>query len=378
MRPGAQQIDTPKGVSGGRVRGRLLVIAAATLAAPLVMHGCLPGESGVGSQQGEPIAGATVLGQLGEAPGQFAYPRALEQDGSHLWVVDKSARVQELDPVTGECIAWFRMPEFELGKPVGITCGPGPDGGRLLYIPDTHYHRVMVYRPPARPAATNSAAATLRPVEPELVASFGSYGDGPGQFIYPTDIAILPTADGLRMERLYVTEYGGNDRVSVYDRDFNFLFSFGSFGIAEEEAPDAIVFQRPQCIEIDPAAGEVYVVDSRNHRIGRFTLDGHLKGWIGGPHHSGRALGEFRYPYAMALLGDGTALVAEFGNNRVQRVDLATGEGLRVWGRAGRARGELATPWAITVMGQRTFVLDSGNNRIVAFPTPPPARKRGA
>lgn len=352
--------------------------AAAVLAA-LSLLGCLP-DNGVGSEQGEPIAGAKVLGGLGEAPGQFAYPRAIEQDGTNLWVVDKSARVQELDPATGECRLWFRMPDSELGKPVGLTAGLGPGGERLLYIADTHYHRIMVYRPPA-PTDAQGPAAAMRPVEPELVASFGGYGTGPGEFIYPTDIAILPSADGTRLERLYITEYGGNDRVSVFDRDFKFLFSFGTPGMADDgddAAPGTPVFQRPQCIEIDPAAGEVYVVDSRNHRIGRFTLEGALKGWIGGPHRSGRGLGDLRYPYAMALLGDGTALVAEFGNNRVQRIDLATGEGLRVWGRPGRGRGELATPWAIAVLNQKVFVLDSGNSRIVSFPTPPLARRRGA
>lgn len=359
-------------LSGNRLR-RVGVIAAA-LGAGALVAGCFPDKAGQ-AEGGERIAGSTTLGSLGEAPGQFAYPRAIDNDGSHLWVVDKSARVQQLDAATGECLAWFEMPEEELGKPVGITVGPGPDGDQLLYIPDTHYHRVMVYKPPKAPPRTGPTF-TMRPVQAELIASFGSYGSGPGQFIYPTDVAVLTTPDGSRLERLYVTEYGGNDRVSVYDREFNFLFSFGGYGLGED--PGAAEFQRPQSIAVDAAAGEVYVVDSRNHRIGRFTLDGQLKGWIGSPQRAGRGLGEFRYPYGLALLGDGTAMVCEFGNNRVQRVDLATGEGLRVWGRPGRGEGELATPWGITVMGSRTFILDSGNNRIVSFPTPPTSRRRGA
>lgn len=37
----------------------------------------------------------------------------------------------------------WQMPQWKLGKPVGLSVGP--DGN--LWVPDTHYHRVVVYTP---------------------------------------------------------------------------------------------------------------------------------------------------------------------------------------------------------------------------------------
>jgi hypothetical protein len=335
------------------------------------------------------IRGSTTLGGLGDTPGRFGCPRALDADcagGGSLWVVDKTARVQRIDPVTGRCLAWWRMPEYELGKPVGVTVVPSARAGAgnpgeevVVYIPDTHYSRVMVYSVPA--SGPNGAAATGGGTEPVLVRRVGTYGTEPGQFIYPTDVAVLAgTGGGDRPDRIYVSEYGGNDRVSVFDGDWNFKFSFGSFGSGDGsegstgEGAGGVWFNRPQSICLVRSAGGqatgLLVADSRNHRLGRFTLDGALVRWYGSPESPGDGPGQFCYPNGVFDLGDGTALVAEYGNNRVQRVDLATGTGLGAWGRPGRGEGELATPWAVTVLGDRTFVLDTGNNRVVAFPTP--------
>jgi hypothetical protein len=71
------------------------------------------------------------------------------------------------------------------------------------------------------------------------------------------------------------------------------------------------------------------------------------------------------FPYSVALLGDSTVLVTEFGGARLRRVDPRTGVSLGVFGIAGRGEGELATPWAAVVDGRVTYVLDSGNNRVV-------------
>ncbi len=297
-----------------------------------------------------------VIGELGQSPGQFIYPRAIDNDGSAIWVIDKSARVQRLDPKTGDPLCEWTMPNSALGKPVGITIAPGEDGTPAVYVPDTHYNRVMVYSVP------NSMGA-----QPKLLREVGENGFGPGQFTYPTDIAVLTGPDG-KPVRIFVAEYGGNDRINIFDGAFNFLSSFGSMGDSAD--PANIQFDRPQSIAIEPTMHELIVTDSSNHRLGRFTLDGKLIAWIGSPETAGTGPGQFRYPYGLYLPGDGTALVSEFGNNRVQMVDLKTGAGLGVWGRGGRGDGEVITPWGVTVLGKTAFILDSGNNRVVAFPAP--------
>ena len=173
-----------------------------------------------------PITPQVVWGETGGRPGQFFYPRALDADrNGRIWIIDKTARVQALDPDTGDPLFTWRMPNYQLGKPTGMTFAPGPDGRELLYIADTHYHRIMVYRTPTTPGQRE-----------QLVASFGSYGDQPGQFIYPTDVAVLTDQQTGLPTRIYVSEYGGNDRISVFDPDYNFLFAFGSPGSSADPA----------------------------------------------------------------------------------------------------------------------------------------------
>jgi DNA-binding beta-propeller fold protein YncE len=201
---------------------------------------------------------------------------------------------------------------------------------------------------------------------PELVSSFGSIGQGPGQFTYVTDVGILKAADGKSVERLYVSEYGGNDRISVFDgADHKFLFAFGAYGSSADAA--SVQFSRPQSVEVDEARRLLVVTDACNHRIGVFGLDGKLIRWIGSPETAGGGPDQFAYPYGLVLLGDGTALCTEFGNHRVHHVDYVRGKALEVLGMPGRGRGQFTNPWAITVMGDLVYVLDSGSDRIQAF-----------
>ncbi|MFN7021194.1 MAG: hypothetical protein ACK4WH_07700, partial [Phycisphaerales bacterium] len=331
--------------------GTWRTVTAAAGAMAVVISGC-----DRAPEAGMPIAAQVTFGGLGDTPGRFGYPRAIDgsTDGKSLWVIDKTARVQKIDAATGKALASWRMPDSEVGKPVGFCVAPGPgaDGtwrDELLYIADTHYARVMVYEPGDE--------------RPRLVGRFGSYGQGDGQFIYPTDVAVLLGPDGRSVERIYVGEYGGNDRISVFDGGYRFLFSFGAWGDGRDTRE--VKFARPQSLLIMDVDGkkELVVADSANHRLGRFTLEGQLIGWIGTPDRTGDGPGEFRFPYGLAGVGDGTVMVSEFGGNRVQRIDVASGRSLGSWGRAGRGEGELAAPWAVAVLGRRTFVVDSGNNR---------------
>lgn len=294
----------------------------------------------------------TVLGEVGSNPGQFVYPRAMDAGNGWLWVIDKTARVQRIDPRTGDCRGGWRMPEMELGKPTGVTVFAPDNGTELVIVPDTHYHRVMVYRP--NPAGQDGA---------ELVLSFGSYGEGDGQLIYPTDVVVIPTADGATVDRYYVAEYGGHDRVSIFDAQGAFIRSFGVFGVAEH--PEQAEFNRPQSMVLDSGRNELLITDSANHRVGRFTLEGEVIEWHGSPALAGTGPGQLRYPYGITLLPDGTALVSEFGNNRLQRLDPQTGRWLEVFVAPDSLREPLRTPWTTCVMDGSVFVLDSGNNRVL-------------
>lgn len=280
---------------------------------------------------GDPAQPDAVWMSTGTAAGQTVYPRAISYSkvDDTFVIVDRVARVQRLDRDGNHLAAWT-MPESQYGKPVGISVGP--DGN--IYVPDTHYHRVMVYSPTG-----------------QLLRQWGSLGKEKGQFIFPTDIAFD------ELGRVFVSEYGEHDRVQVFDAVGTYLYEFGSFGDRDGQ------FSRPQSMVIDK--GLVYVTDSCNHRLVVFKTDGTFVRNIGGV---GSELGQFRFPYGMDIDSDGRLIVCEFGNNRVQLVDKESGKGLKTWGSAGRETGQLAYPWGVAVDKRgRVVAVDSGNNRLQVF-----------
>ncbi len=302
---------------------RVKAAAAAVWLALTVVGGCDRREAG------GPRPVLTFGGQ-GLGPGQFVYPRAIAvaPDGC-VFVVDKTARIQRFDADGRFQISW-RMPEWEAGKPTGLFVDRR---GRVL-VADTHYHRVMIYDRDGR----------------EL-GRFGTRGTGAGQFELTTDVA---EGDG---GGLYVSEYGGNDRISRFAPDGCCTGSFGG----PEAGPAAL--RRPQSLVWDPR-GSLWVADAVNHRICRFSPDGRLLQSFG---RMGAGPGQLKYPYGLALCPDGTLLVSEFGNNRVQRFDRS-GASLGTWGGTGREPGRFLGPWGVAVgPGRRVYVLDSGNNRVQVF-----------
>lgn len=270
--------------------------------------------------------------ETGVGPAQVVYPRgiAYSKTDDSFFIVDRQARIQHLDH-DGKFVAQWKTPAWEQGKPVGLSVGP--DGN--VYVPDTHYHRVLVYKPDGEGP----------------IREWGGKGTEPGKFIYPTDIAF--DAKG----NIFVSEYGDNDRVQVFDRDAKFLYQFGKFGDGPGE------FSRPQSMVID--GDLVYITDACNHRLEVFKTDGTFVRTMG---HVGSGLGEYRFPYGLDMDSSGRLIVCEFGNNRVQLIDKETGKGLGAWGMAGREPGEMAYPWGVAVDKRgRVVAVDAGNNRLQVF-----------
>lgn len=359
MRSGGGTIENSDGADR-QASGWRCALFSCALVSLLLMASCERRETG------GRVSVVATIGEVGIWPGQFVMPRGMDVASGTLVVVDKTARIQLIDPESGKSEGEWKTPRHEKGMPIGLTMAT-LGGKRVLLVADTHEHRVLVYD--ASGGGVKGAEGGARRTAWEIIGEFGSFGYGPGEFIYVTDVAVAH--DPVLGTRIYVSEYGGNDRVSVFDGSFRFLFSFGTFGTGRDES--RVEFNRPQSLLFDPVRRELLVADSCNHRIGRFTLDGELLGWIGEAGEPGSALGAFRYPYSMAMLDDGTVLVAEYENSRVQRVDVQRGVGLETFGTPGRGEGQLAGPWAICVIDRTAYVLDTGNNRIVAFRSPRPA-----
>jgi len=268
-----------------------------------------------------------VFGSMGLGPGAFHYPRAItaEPNGS-LFVVDKSGRVQRFASDGTFELSW-RMPDTSAGFPVGLS--RHPDG--RIFVADTHCHRVLVFDR-----------------DGHQLDSFGREGTGDGAFLLPTDVTF--DAAG----KVYVSEYGGNDRISVWSPDLSFVRHLGVEPIAGAR------LSRPAGIDID---GEqtLWIADACNHRLVRMSLDGDVIGVFGS---FGEAPGQLRYPYDLCVTPEQTILVCEYEGNRLQWFSK-DGRSLRVWGHPGRELGALFAPWGACVgPGNRTYVVDSLNNRI--------------
>jgi sugar lactone lactonase YvrE len=271
-----------------------------------------------------------VWGHVGLGNGQFSKPRAMAIDANdELYIVDMTARIQVFD-VDGRYLRGWRMPEFETGKPTGLTI---TSDGHLL-VADTHYFRILTYTASGQLLAEKTLGGTL--------------GQRPGEFGFVTDV--VRDAAG----NYYVSEYGELDRIQKFSPDREFVLQWGGHGSEPGQ------FQRPQHLEIDEQ-GHLWVADACNHRIQVFDESGKLIA-MWGTHGSAR--GQMHYPYCFVLDGAGHVLVSEFGNHRVQKFTL-DGRSVACWGGEGRAPGRLFNPWALVLDSRgRVHVLDSMNHRV--------------
>ncbi|MBM4429747.1 MAG: hypothetical protein FJ026_05265, partial [Chloroflexi bacterium] len=135
-----------------------------------------------------------------------------------------------------------------------------------------------------------------------------------------------------------------------------FLFAIGV------QAP-AGQFNSPRGVAV-AADGTVYVADTDNHRIQRFSSIGQFLGTWGS---QGSGDGQFWYPHGVAVAPDGTVYVVDTYNHRIQFFS-PTGTFLSKWGSQGNSDGQFQSPTGISVAPDGTVcVADSGNHRIQRF-----------
>ncbi len=167
---------------------------------------------------------------------------------------------------------------------------------------------------------------------------FGSFGSGPGQFSsYAAGIAVNPASGDV-----YVVDVE-NARVERFDADGNFLSAFGTPGAADGQFDFA---SSPSGIAIDSSDGSVYVADAGNNRIQKFTAGGSFSLAFGS---AGAGSGELNGPRGVAVdPSSGEVYVADTGNNRVQKFD-STGSYIGQFGSQGSDDGQFSGPTDIAV-----------------------------
>jgi DNA-binding beta-propeller fold protein YncE len=185
---------------------------------------------------------------------------------------------------------------------------------------------------------------------PATWAAWGSEGGGNGQFDGPEGVAVDAAGN------VYVADTY-NDRIQKFTSAGAFLTQWGSSGIGNGQ------FQGPEDIAVD-TNGNVYVADTGHNRIQKFTLAGaYIAHW----GSAGSGNGQFNYPGGIAVDSSGNVYVADTGNNLIQKFTSA-GTFITQWGGSGSGHGQFAEPQGVAVDGAgNVYVADMLNCLIQKF-----------
>ena len=142
------------------------------------------------------------------------------------------------------------------------------------------------------------------------------------------------------------------------------LHAWGSFADVSKGAAPGGTFNEPWGIAVGPD-GSVYVADTWNHRIQKFSADGEfLTMWGHGPSDTPDA---FYGPRGLAVDAQGYVFVADTGNKRIMVFD-ANGTLLSQFGSPGLGDGQFDEPVGVTVDAAGTvYVTDTWNQRVQVF-----------
>jgi len=182
-----------------------------------------------------------------------------------------------------------------------------------------------------------------------LIKTWGDKGAEFGQFNEPTGIAVF-------QNEVFVSD-SRNGRIQVFDLDGRFKKQFGTSGNGQSK------LARPMNLSI--AQGKLYVADYFKDSILVYSLKGEYLHRIG---LSGDQPGQFNAPGGVAVDQSGQIYVADFHNQRVQKL-TSDGTFIRQWGSTGKAgtfAGKLSYPTAVAVNDKGwLYIADGYNDRVL-------------
>ncbi len=206
------------------------------------------------------------------------------------------------------------------------------------------------------PTFEDPYADKLLELEPTLI--LGGEGVSPGDFFQPRDLAVAPGGE------IYVADTG-NHRIEKFSPEGELITTWGGFADASLGDAPGGTFNEPWGVAVGPT-GDVYVADTWNHRIQWFSPQGEFKGMIGA-EGLGEGVDAFWGPRDVAVDGQGRIFVADTGNKRI-KVYGPDGTYLTQFGGAGYLPGMLDEPVGLAIdPSGRIYVADTWNRRIQVF-----------
>lgn len=194
-------------------------------------------------------------------------------------------------------------------------------------------------RYPERPDVLSETVT--QPLNLTWLATLGSPGNRPGQFLEPRDVAVLPGGD-------LVVADTANRRVQVIDPQGTPLRLILG-------APDN--FQEPLALGVN-SRREILVLDSTQQWVYRYGPTGELIDRFGGP------TAYLFHPRGLAVFNDDTVAIADTGTSRIVLFN-STGNQAGVIGGLGSGPGQFNEPTDVLRDAQDTyFVVEAENDRI--------------
>ena len=180
----------------------------------------------------------------------------------------------------------------------------------------------------------------------------GTYGTGDYQFNNPSGVAVDATGN------VYVADTD-NNRIQKFTSSGTFITKWGTIGTGDSE------FYYPRGVAVDASENvHVYVADTGNNRIQKFTADGtFVTGW----GFYGTEDGLFNSLWGVAVDATGNVYVADLGNDRIQKY-TSSGTFITKWGTNGTGGGQFNEPKGVAVEASgNVYVADYNNHRIQVF-----------
>lgn len=280
--------------------------------------------------------------------------------------------VGQIETVAGNGIGGFAgdggsASQASLQFPIGHA---DVDSQGNLYIPDTSNRRVRRVEAQTGVISTFAGNGSSQPS-----------GDGG-----PATDAALSDPTGVKVDQddnVFIVDLSRNAvrRVDAVTQLITTVAGGGGSGFSGDGGPATQAqLSSPEGIELD-AAGNLFIADQGNDRIRRVDAATGIITTIAGNGQFGFAgdgglatQAELRFPTAVAVDGAGNVFIADLGNNRIRRVDAATGIITTVagTGQAGfngdgipATQAQLNFPVGVDVDAAGTiYVADTSNHRI--------------